>query len=88
MAVYSVTYDLNKAGQNYPNLIKKLETFPHCKYQQSAWLVKSNLSAQGLYEQLKPYLDTNDFILVIPVTNQYYGWMPPKTWDEIKALFN
>jgi len=87
MAVYSVTYDLRKEGQDYKGLIEKLESMTSHKYQQSAWIVKSSLTAQGIYELLKPFIDTNDWVLVIEVKNNKYGWLPKTSWETINNLF-
>lgn len=88
MAVYSVTYDLRKEGQDYASLISHLESYEHCKYQKSCWIIKSNLSAKDLYQKIREFMDANDHILVIEVTQNYYGFSNSSTWDIIKALFN
>ncbi|WP_399632738.1 hypothetical protein [Sporosarcina sp. SG10008] len=87
MAVYSVTYDLRKEGQDYSGLIKALDSLTSHKYQQSAWLVKSPLTAQDVYNSLSSFIDKNDWLLVIEVTNNKYGWLPKNSWEAIDALF-
>ncbi|PUB12604.1 hypothetical protein [Paenisporosarcina sp. OV554] len=88
MAVYSVTYDLKKQGQDYSGLITKLESLNSFKYQQSAWLIKSTLTGTGVSDLLKPFIDTNDWLLVIEVINNKAGWLPKNSWLEINKLFN
>ena len=91
MAVYMITYDLNKPGQNYDKLyeaIKKCssnDTWMH--YLDSTWFIKTNLSTKQVYEQLAPCLDKSDNILVMEVTNNYYGYLPNKAWDYLKGMF-
>ena len=87
MPVYSVTYDLKKQGQNYDGLIEKLESLNSFKYQQSAWLVNSSLSANGVSDLLYPLIDSNDWLLVIEVKNNKHGWLPKSSWGKINALF-
>lgn len=87
MPVYSVTYDLRKQGQDYSGLIEKLKSFPSYKYQQSAWLIKTSLTPTDVYNQLESFIDSNDLILVIEVTNNRYGRLLTGSWDSINALF-
>lgn len=87
MAVYSVTYDLRKEGQDYSGLIKALDSLTSHKYQLSAWLVKSSLTSQGLYNLLSPFIDKNDLILVIEVTTNKYGNLDKTSWPLINNLF-
>lgn len=87
MPVYSITYDLRKEGQDYSGLIEKLESLTSHKYQQSSWIVKTSLTAKGLNDLLKPYIDINDWLLVIEVNNNKSGWLPKSSWTAINDLF-
>ena len=65
MAMYVVTYDLLKQGQNYNCLIQKLKTYPiHWHAQGSVWFVKSSLSATAIRDSLSTCLDANDKLIV------------------------
>ncbi|MHC1684921.1 MAG: SinR family protein [Clostridiaceae bacterium] len=84
MAVHLITYDLNKAGQNYDKLydeIKSLGEWWH--YLDSTWLVDSSYSAQNISERLVPVIDKNDYLLVIKVTNDSHGWLNQDAWNWI-----
>ena len=91
MAVYMITYDLNKPGQNYDKLyeaIKKCSsnnTWMH--YLDSTWFIKTNLSTKQVFENLEPYIDKNDNILVMEVKNNYYGRLPNKAWEYLPNMF-
>lgn len=83
--IYAINYDLKKPGQNYEMLykaIKSLGIWWH--YLDSTWLVDTGLSAQGVWDRLAPHVDKNDSVLVIGVTRDYSGWLPPKAWEWIK----
>ena len=83
--IYSVHYDLKEPGQNYDDLhaaIKSCGNWWH--YLDSTWLVDTNLNANGVWDRLSPYIDKNDNVLVIGVTNDFQGWLPIKAWDWIK----
>lgn len=92
MAVYLITYDLNKTGQNYESLyeaIKKAssnDVWMH--YLDSTWIIKSDLSSKQIYDILKPSVDDNDLFLIIKVTNDYYGWLPDGAWDYLSKMFD
>lgn len=84
--IYSVNYDLKSPGQDYKALheaIKSCGVWWH--YLGSTWLVDTNLDASGVYEKISPYIDGNDWVLVIAVTSDYEGWLPKKAWDWIKS---
>ena len=86
MKVFIIAYDLRQAGQNYTSLydnIKSLTTdWQHPL--ESVWFVRvaENLSAQNIFDVLKPALDENDslFIMDINNVNDKQGWMPKTFW--------
>lgn len=85
MSVYCVSYDLNKAGQNYNALYEELKKSPGwCHPLDSTWLISTRETAQQLSDRLRRHLDNNDTLLVIAVTKEYAGWLPKNTWDWIK----
>lgn len=85
--VYLITYDLNKNGQDYENVInaiKDASTGAWCTFWKSSYLIKSNLSsADDVFKKIQPYLDSNDKLLVIEVKNNKQGWLEQKDWDYI-----
>lgn len=82
MPVYCVSYDLNKAGQNYNDLYAELKKSPGwCHPLDSTWLVATNEKAQQLSERLRRHLDDNDSLLVIGVTKDFAGWLPKNIWE-------
>jgi len=85
MAVYSVSYDLNKPGQNYSSLYEELKNSNSWwHYLDSTWLVYTFESANQLSNRLRKHIDSNDSLLVIRVTNDYAGWLPEEAWDWIR----
>ncbi len=66
MTAYAVSYDLFKTGQNYPDLIKKIESYPKAvRVLLSYWIIETNKSAKDIVAELKPYYDSNDKIFVV-----------------------
>jgi hypothetical protein len=71
-----VGYDLNRPGQNYPELFAQLRAFPgwwHCL--DSTWLVRATLTAEQLRNQLRPHVDPNDELLVLDVSGDAWAWV-------------
>ena len=74
MNAFLVTYDLLKAGQNYAGLISALESANAVRIQQSAWVVRSSHTADGLYRVLNPLLDSNDKLFVAQLSKGGVQW--------------
>ncbi len=84
MAVYSVSYDQNKTGQKYDDLIKEIKSFDGwCHAMDSYWFVCSNLSAEKVYEQLRKHTDDNDYLFVMETSKNRQGWLKKVVWDWI-----
>jgi hypothetical protein len=92
MAVYVVTWDLNKEKPNYAEARKQfiahLERYDNTKDPglDSVRFVSTNLSASELSEDLRKKLDNNDQIIVTKlVSGNYAGWLNKSVWDWINA---
>lgn len=75
MRTILVTYDLNTPGQDYAKLheyLKSLGAWWH--HLDSTWLVKTTLTATGVRDGAATFLDVNDEILVVDVTNDPRAW--------------
>lgn len=83
--IYAINYDLKRPGQNYEELyqaIKGCGVWWH--YLGSTWLVDTSLTASGIWDSISPHVDKNDSVLIIGVTRDYTGWLPPDAWEWIK----
>ncbi|UOG16934.1 hypothetical protein [Acinetobacter sp. PK01] len=84
MAVYSISYDLNKSGQKYDELIEEIKNFDGwCHAMDSYWFVCSNQSAAQVYERLRKHTDDNDYLFVMQTSKDYQGWLSKTVWDWI-----
>lgn len=91
MAVYMITYDLNKQGQQYDKVIEAIKesSIDWCPYWKSSYLIKSSLTVQQVADKITPYLDSNDNLIVIEVKDNYQGWLTEKRWNYIQEnIFN
>ena len=85
MTVYSVSYDLNKEGQDYDGIISEIKSFNgYRKVMKSHWLVCHNGKAKQVYEKLQKHLDKNDHILIMEASPNYHGTLPKEVWDWLK----
>lgn len=84
---YMITYDLNKSGKDYENVIESIKAASDgvwCSYWKSTYLIRSDYStADEVSEKITPYLDNDDRLIVIEVVNNKQGWLSNKQWDYI-----
>ena len=88
--VYMITYDLNSTGQRYNeliNAIKKASNGCWRTFWKSSYLIQSPLSPSQIADRLKPYLDSNDRLLVIEVKRNYEGWLTDDERSYINDMF-
>lgn len=84
MPVYCVSYDLNKAGQNYDALYEQLKSSPGWWHHlDSTWLISTPETAEQLSNRVLQHLDKNDTLLVIRVAKPYQGWLTKEAWQWI-----
>lgn len=70
-----IGYDLNKAGQDYGNLIDKIKSLgAWWHHLDSTWLVRTSRTPVEVRDALKPHIDANDELLVIDVTGRARAW--------------
>jgi hypothetical protein len=90
MAVFMISYDLNKHGKDYPALFKAIKD---CSSKEpwhgldSTWLIKSSMSADAISKHIREATDSDDNHLVIEVINNKQGWLDKADWEHINSLF-
>lgn len=84
MAVFSVSYDLNKSGKNYEGLYAELKKTGYAHIMDSTWLVSTSETVYQLRDRLMTQLDNNDSLFISKVNkNEYSGWLNQSFWDWI-----
>lgn len=82
MAVYQVSYDLNKSNKNYNGLYEELKKTSWAHILDSTWLISTSEDATQLRDRLKTQIDSNDTLFVSRVyKDQYDGWLAQMFWD-------
>ena len=84
---YMITYDLNKTGQDYENVIKTIKSASDgnwCTFWKSSFLIRSDYqTASEINSLISQYLDNNDRLIVIEVINNNSGWLTKEQWQYI-----
>ena len=70
MAVFLISYDLDKPGQDYPRLVKELERLGAVRILYSEWIFRSTSSAVEIRDWLQSFIDSNDMLLVVALTGE------------------
>ncbi|PPU76337.1 hypothetical protein ACCQ13_06285 [Xanthomonas sp. NCPPB 1638] len=91
MAVYVVTWNLNKERSNYDaarrQFIQHLERYANTQDSglESVRWMQSTGTAQQLSDDLRQKLDNNDRLFVSKLSvDQYAGWLAKDVWDWIR----
>lgn len=89
MPVYSVSYDLNKPGQDYSGLLTELRASPgYLYFLKSGWLIGTNESPNQVWDRLAKHIDKGDKLLIIQSVNYKWGWLTEEQWEWIDKLFS
>lgn len=89
--LYLVSYDLKIPGRNYSLLYEEIKRLGSAwwHYMDSVWLLHTQLTVDQCSNRLKPYIDGNDLVLIVDITNcPRQGWLPAKAWDWIREHNN
>ena len=89
MEKFVVSYDLNKEGQKYSELIKFLESFPdYVHVQKSYWFIKSNQSLDLISKKIDSILDSNDEYLVLKFDSHPEGKVADNVYQDLKRFLS
>lgn len=85
MAVYLVTYDLKKPGQDYTDILKKIHASDSwARLSESSYAIQTSWTEKQLYDYLKPHLDQNDNLYVIALCRPWTGRGPKDVNDWLE----
>lgn len=85
MGVYIVTYDLNKEVHR-PNMVGEIKKFNGwAKLSESSYAISTDLTAQQIYNKLKPMIDSNDNIYIVTLRRPYVGFGPKDVNDWLET---
>lgn len=76
MAVLLVTYDLDKPGQDYTDVLNTIKSYPWARLSESCYAIETSESPRSIFTKLTKYLDSNDQLYVITLTRPWSGRGP------------
>ncbi|ATH60702.1 hypothetical protein BJG89_10630 [Staphylococcus nepalensis] len=89
MNKYAISYDLNKEGQKYSELIKFLKSFPdYVHIQDSFWFIKSNQSLDIISKSIDSILDSNDEYLILEFDSHPVGKVADDVYQDLKRFLS
>jgi hypothetical protein len=80
-----VTYDLNKPGKDYADLLKKIKSYSWARLSESSYAISTSSDPQTVFNALKPFLDQNDNLYVITLKKPYTGFGPKDVNDWLES---
>jgi CRISPR/Cas system-associated endoribonuclease Cas2 len=88
--VYLITYDLNSPrGRNsYSNIaaaIRRASDGNWCKPLESTWLIESTLTYTQIRDRLLPYVDSDDHLLVVNMTQAAWHGLATKDSSWVRT---
>jgi len=81
MKKFSISYDLDKPGQDYSRLTNRIKALGGTRILLSQWFISSNSTALNIANDLIKYMDKNDRLFVTDMND--YAWY--NTLAEVKA---
>lgn len=92
--MYLIIYDLRNPGRDYNSLYDAIKGLSNNLQHplESTWFVASTgtLTAQTIFDRLKPYMDDNDNLFIVNMNNpaDRQGWMPKTFWQWFSINMN
>jgi hypothetical protein len=84
MAVYIVTYDLNKESAR-PNIVGDIKkTWDWARLSESSYAIDTGQTSEEVYNHLSRHLDDNDNLYVISLKRPYSGRGPQDVNDWLE----
>lgn len=74
MTALLITYDLNKAGQDYKGFYEVIKKYPYAKLSESSYAIQTQETVLDIYNKLFVHMDKNDHVYVVTLAQPYYGY--------------
>jgi hypothetical protein len=83
MAVYIVAYRINAAATDSGQTLEAIKKLGigWMHYIPNSVLLYSNDSAETIGKNIFKLMTKDDYVIVIRITKDYYGWLPQRAWD-------
>lgn len=84
MSALLVTYDLRKPGQDYDDFLKEIKRHSWARLSESSYAIDSGETPIDAFDRLSHYIDANDQLFVITLTNGWKGRGPQDVYDWLR----
>jgi hypothetical protein len=74
--LYWISYDLDKPGQDYTDLLNRLKQLKAVRILRSDWLLETTATTVETRDDLRQFMDGNDRVMVSQVSNN-------AAWDNL-----
>ena len=88
--IISISYDLNRPGQQYSDLYDTIKSAPGWAHaMDSLCFIKTNETVDDCSNRIKSVIEKNDDLFLVDITGQpRKGWMSQKIWDWLNKNRN
>ena len=84
--IYLISYDLKTPNRDYGPLIEAIKRSPKwLNPLESTWLIVTSETANQIWSRLGSLITQSDRLLIIGVTDEFYGWLSKEQWEWIVA---
>lgn len=73
MAIYLITYDLNKETKR-PDILSEVKTKDWVKLSESSYAIDTTETVAAVYNRLAKHIDADDCLYVIPLKKPCFGF--------------
>ncbi len=84
MPLLLVTFDSNKPGQDYSDLLDQIKSNSNVRLSKSSYAIITDKTPGVVCEEMKRYIDTDDNIYIINLKRPYAGYGSELVTDWLK----
>ena len=84
MPLLLVTFDSDKPGQDYSDLLDQIKSYSNVRLSESSYAIISDKTPDTVCEEMKKYIDTNDNLYIINLKRPYAGYGSELVTDWLK----
>ena len=84
MPLLLVTFDSDKPGQEYSNLLDQIKSYSNVRLSKSSYAIITDKTPDVVCKEMKKYIDANDNIYIINLKRPYAGYGSELVTDWLK----
>jgi hypothetical protein len=84
MSILLITYDLNRPGQTYDQLLTFIKQHAWAKLSESSYAIQTSEAPQAIFTQISNLIDPNDNLYIVTLSSPYWGRGPQSVNDWLR----